>query len=124
MPPLPDFKVDPGDMSAETVPRSDPRLLLLAPGDNVLVARKAIEPGEPIMVAGALVDTGNRVGMGHKLAAKAIGVGDKIIKYGAPIGSATVPIRVGDHVHIHNVKSDYTPTYALPPEGPDEGAGR
>ena len=104
--------------------QSDPRLLLLAPGDNVLVVRKAIERGERIMVAGMLVDTGGYVGMGHKLAARAIGVGEKIIKYGAPIGSATVPIQIGDHVHIHNVKSDYTPTYALPPEEADDGAGQ
>jgi urease beta subunit len=31
--------------------------------------------------------------------------GDKVIKYGAVIGQATRPIRVGDHVHVHNMKS-------------------
>jgi hypothetical protein len=59
--------------------------------------------------------------MGHKLAAKAMGPEDKVIKYGAPIGSATQPIAIGEHVHLHNLKSDYTPTYALPDDQTDAG---
>ena len=35
------------------------------------------------------------------------------MKYGAPIGSATAAIAAGEHVHVHNMKSDYTPTYQL-----------
>jgi hypothetical protein len=30
-----------------------------------------------------------------------------VIKFGVPIGSATVPIEAGRHVHVHNIKSDY-----------------
>jgi len=40
---------------------------------------------------------------GHKVAIKPINQGDKIIKYGKPIGLATQTIRPGEHVHIHNV---------------------
>lgn len=91
----------------------DARLLLLSPDDNVLVLRGAIEAGETVAleVGNATLDA--RIGIGHKLARQAIATGDKIVKYGAPIGSATADIPAGGHVHIHNVKSDYTPTYAL-----------
>jgi hypothetical protein len=30
------------------------------------------------------------------------------------IGSATAPIRRGEHVHLHNLASDYIATYTLP----------
>ena len=45
------------------------------------------------------------------VAARGIGTGEKIIKYGAPIGSATEPIAAGAHVHTHNLQSDYLPTF-------------
>jgi hypothetical protein len=35
-----------------------------------------------------------------------------VIKYGAPIGSATRDIAPGEYVHTHNLKSDYLPTLA------------
>ena len=38
--------------------------------------------------------------------------GDKIVKYGAPIGSTTCAIAAGEHVHTHNLRSDYLPTFA------------
>ncbi len=91
----------------------DSRLLLLSPQDNVLVLRGAIDGGEDIKVGDATVRVHERIGIGHKIARHAIRKGDKIVKYGAPIGSATMDIAVGDHVHLQNVQSDYTPTYAL-----------
>ncbi|HRJ73596.1 MAG TPA: SAF domain-containing protein [Terrimicrobiaceae bacterium] len=42
-----------------------------------------------------------------------IRTGEKILKYGVPIGSATCDIAFGEHVHLHNMKSDYLPTYTL-----------
>lgn len=92
---------------------TDPRLLLLAPEDNILVLRAAIKEGETVMVTGQAVAVPQRIGLGHKLARRAISAGDKVLKYGAPIGSATCDIAVGDHVHLHNLQSDYTPTHSL-----------
>ncbi|MBQ9860123.1 MAG: altronate dehydratase [Clostridia bacterium] len=43
---------------------------------------------------------------GHKYAAQDIAAGENIIKYGSPIGHATVPIAKGEHVHTHNVKTN------------------
>jgi hypothetical protein len=91
----------------------DPRLLLLAPGDNVLVLRGALDAGETVALETGSARIAQRLGIGHKIARRAIASGEKIVKYGAPIGSATADIGPGDHVHIHNVHSDYTPTYAL-----------
>jgi hypothetical protein len=95
---------------------TDPRLLLLSPDDNVFVLRAAIEAGETLTISGKVATIRNRIGMGHKLARGAITAGDKVLKYGAPIGSATQDIALGDHVHVHNVKSDYTATYSLESE--------
>jgi len=91
---------------------SDPRLLLLSPEDNVLVLREDIAAGEPIVVDGFSVAAG--VGTrGHKLARQPIEPGAAIIKYGVPIGSATAPIARGEHVHVHNIRSNYTATHLV-----------
>jgi altronate dehydratase small subunit len=92
---------------------SDPRLLLLDDRDNVLVVRARIRAGEAIDVEGVPVVITSDLPLGHKLARRDIASGEKIVKYGAPIGSATAALHAGDHVHVHNVKSDYTPTYHL-----------
>ena len=64
-----------------------------------------------IAVAGLRVQVTGALGLGHKIARVAMARGDRVIKYGAPIGRASVPIAVGDHVHLHNLVSDYTPTH-------------
>ena len=45
-------------------------------------------------------------GDGHKYALKPIKTGENVIKYGSPIGHATCDIKVGEHVHTHNVKTN------------------
>jgi hypothetical protein len=92
---------------------TDTRLLLLSPHDNVFVVRGAIEACEEILVQGVQVSFKDRIGLGHKLARTEILAGSKVLKYGAPIGSATKDISIGEHVHISNLKSDYTPTLSL-----------
>jgi hypothetical protein len=73
--------------------------------------------GDEVKIGDVSVILAQSVTMGHKLARKAMQPGDKVLKYGVSIGSATKPIAVGDHVHLHNMKSDYTPTYALTEDG-------
>ncbi|WP_029041433.1 UxaA family hydrolase [Cucumibacter marinus] len=92
---------------------TDSRLLLLSPQDNVFVLRAAIKAGETIRIGRLDITVPDRLGIGHKVARGAIRDGEPIIKYGAPIGSATRDIAVGEHVHIHNIKSNYTPTHSL-----------
>jgi hypothetical protein len=98
---------------ARSIAGSDPRLLLLDDRDNVLVVKARIRAGETIAVEGRTVTIPQDLPLGHKLARHPIAGGEKIVKYGAPIGSATAAIAAGAHVHVHNVRSDYTPTYHL-----------
>jgi len=90
---------------------TDRRLLQLDPRDNVLTVIATLEAGDTVCIAGRQVPVPQRLLLGHKVAACDIPVGSKIIKHGAPIGSATAAIAAGQHVHVHNVKSDYLPTY-------------
>ena len=92
---------------------TDPRLMLLSPGDSVYVLRDQIAAGEAVMVDGNAVTFAGALGLGHKIARVAVATGQQVIKYGAPIGRASRAIAPGDHVHLHNLISDYTPTYAL-----------
>lgn len=84
--------------------------------DNVVVLVREVRPGETIEVAGLPLTVQKPLGVGHKLALLRIAAGAKIFKHGAAIGSATCDIEPGEHVHLHNMKSDYLPTYTL-----DEG---
>jgi altronate dehydratase len=99
---------------------NDPRLLLLHEADNVLVARAPLPARESAIFDGEAVVLTAAIPLGHKAARRAIGVGEAIIKYGAPIGVATAAIARGDHVHTHNVRSAYTPTYSLEAARTDE----
>ncbi len=89
----------------------DARLLQLHPADNVLTVIATLEAGDVIRVDGGEVAVPTRLPLGHKVAARALAAGEKIVKYGAPIGSAKVPIGPGEHVHTHNLQSDYIPTF-------------
>jgi altronate dehydratase len=93
---------------------SDPRLILLRPEDNCLAVAASLEAGTELEIEGRRVVLAAGVGIGHKLARRDIAAGEKILKYGAVIGSATAPIRRGEHVHLHNLASDYIATYTLP----------
>jgi hypothetical protein len=90
---------------------TDPRLLRLHPADNVLTVIATLEAGAQIRVGDVEVVVTSRLPLGHKIAARAIGASEKIVKYGAPIGSASCAIAAGEHVHTHNVQSDYLPTF-------------
>ena len=91
----------------------DPRLLLLDGDDNVLVLGAPVAAGDVLLIDGVSVPADGPIGRGHKVARRPIALDEKIIKYGAPIGRATAAIARGEHVHVHNIRSDYTPTYVI-----------
>jgi hypothetical protein len=91
----------------------DVRLLLLAPEDNVLVAREDIPAGQTIAIGGVSVAMTKTIHRGHKLARWNLVPGEQVLKYGVPIGSVTAPIACGEHVHVFNIKSDYTATHVI-----------
>ena len=100
----------------EIASKTDPRVLVLAPGDNVAIAKSDIPAGTTLQVKGVTVTLKVAMETGHKFAFLKVAKGGGITKYGAPIGVATRDIEPGDSMHIHNVTSDYIPTYTL-----DEG---
>lgn len=85
----------------------------LAPPDNIVVLARNVTGGEKLRIGEQEFPAPDDLQLGHKLAARDISAGEKILKYGAPIGSATVNIPAGAHVHLHNMKSDYLPTFTL-----------
>ena len=88
----------------------DPRLLRLHTADNVLTVIAPLAEGGRIVIGGGTIETTRAFSLGDKIASRPIAAGEKVMKYGAPIGSATRDIARGEHVHTHNLKSDYLPT--------------
>jgi altronate hydrolase len=76
-------------------------VLRIHPTDNVLVALRPLKAHQ--RVDGVLLP--QDIPPGHKLAARTIGAGEHVIKYGYPIGIAERDIEPGEHVHTHNVRS-------------------
>ena len=74
------------------------------PQDNVCVALAPISAGTQIN-AGTTVTTLEDIPQGHKIALADIKEGEKVIKYGFPIGVAKQDIKAGSWVHVHNVKT-------------------
>lgn len=82
-------------------------LIRLAEQDNVGVATSSLAPGEALAVGDVTLIARDAIPFAHKVALRAIAAGEKVIKFGVPIGSATVAIEAGRHVHVHNIQSDY-----------------
>ena len=51
------------------------------------------------------VDAKSDIPIGHKLAIKALPKDSTVIKYGVDIGRVVAPIQVGEHAHVHNIKT-------------------
>jgi altronate dehydratase small subunit len=75
--------------------------------DNVATALRPLRSGELIRLRGgrsnsiALIES---IPRGHKLALVDIKRDDCVVKYGEVIGKASVFIRKGTYVHIHNLR--------------------
>ena len=92
------------------------KLLRIHKNDNVLIVAATVQPGDKDVVDGHEIMFSQGVGIGHKVAARPIRRGEKIIKCGVPIGSAAQDIPAGAHIHLHNLRSDYLETYTLDKE--------
>ena len=77
-------------------------LIVINEKDNVAVALHDIKSGEEHNGIIFL----NDIPFGHKVAIKNISKGENIIKYGFPIGYAKDDIKLGEHVHTHNLHTN------------------
>jgi altronate dehydratase small subunit len=97
-------------------PVTDGRLLFLNPKDNVCTAIAPIPEGTTLQISGNTVVIKQNIPLGFKIAGCDLATHQSVMKYGVSIGSATRDIVLGELVHLHNMKSDYLPTYTLEKE--------
>lgn len=77
--------------------------------DNVATLLDDVEVGVSVRIIGA--DTNviaiDRATVGHKLALFDIDANAPVIKFGVEIGRASIPVRAGAWVHLHNLSSNF-----------------
>jgi altronate dehydratase len=79
--------------------------VVISAADNVATALEPLDAGRTLRIGEATLTVAEAIPRGHKVALRAIRAGDRVIKYGSPIGLASADIAPGAHVHIHNVAS-------------------
>jgi (2R)-sulfolactate sulfo-lyase subunit alpha len=88
------------------------QFLVHEPGDMVgVVVVEGIKAGQEL--SGWVMDGDQTltikvlgdIPIGHKVALKDMAMGDTVIKYGIDIGKVVAPIKAGEHLHVHNVKT-------------------
>jgi altronate dehydratase small subunit len=107
------MKLAPATPAALDARSLDRRVLLLDPQDNCLIACTPIARGTRLRRDNGEITLAQDVALGHKIARQALHSGDKVLRLGAVIGSVTREVLPGEHLHTHNMKSDYLPTYTL-----------
>lgn len=90
------------------------RVLKIHKDDNVAVALEALKAGETFCAGKQQFAALEDVPAGHKVALADLKEGDAVIKYGCPIGRTKTPVKAGQWIHIHNIRTglgdllDYT----------------
>lgn len=79
--------------------------LRIAAQDDVAVALEPLEAGSDVTVGDVIVRLSDDIPAGHKFAVTPIAAGSPVVRYRSPIGIATSDIGVGEHVHVHNVRT-------------------
>jgi altronate hydrolase len=91
----------------------------LSPRDNIAIAVSPLDLGQELLVEGVKIQLQSFIPPGHKFALQPIPRGERILKYGEPIGAASLPISPGAWVHVHNVtatfvRDEYEKSTAIP----------
>ena len=81
------------------------KIIRINSSDNVAVCLKKAEKGSTFSGSGIDIAAQEDIPAGHKIALCDIAAGDRIIKYGFPIGIAKEDIKKGHWVHTHNVRT-------------------
>ena len=84
------------------------RALILNPKDNVASVMEDVAPGDNVAVQGGnetrMLKAIEKIPFGFKMAVADIRQGEAVLKYGEVIGRATISIKKGALVHIHNIE--------------------
>jgi altronate hydrolase len=80
-------------------------VLVISARDNVATALEPLEIGRTLDLDGRQISVRDVVPAGHKVAVEPIACGSTVVKYGNAIGTATMDIPAGGHVHTHTVAS-------------------
>jgi len=73
--------------------------------DDVAVALELLEPGVYLQLDDGPILVKEVIPKGHKVALRHIDKDQVVIKYGQVFGKASQAIEIGEHVHVHNVKT-------------------
>jgi altronate dehydratase small subunit len=85
------------------------KAVLINVKDNVATVTEDVKSGQTIVFLAKKqekqIEALDDIPFGHKVAIQEINLGQDIVKYGEIIGRATLPIQLGQHVHVHNVEA-------------------
>lgn len=81
------------------------KIIILNKNDNVAVALEDIMEKEKVLIFNKNIKLLEKIAFEHKFALEDIKKGEKVLKYGIPIGVAYKDIKKGEHVHLHNLRT-------------------
>ena len=80
----------------------------MSEADNIGIVKVPVTKGQTITIADgredSVIEVRDEIPFGFKIAVKDIKGGDTVFKYGEPIGIASLDIRKGEMVHVHNME--------------------
>ena len=88
------------------------KAIIMSEADNVATLLAGIAVGAAVSLidkqgsALPAIDALENIPAGNKIALRDLQPGENMIKYGAACGKISAPIRKGELVHVHNVKSE------------------
>lgn len=82
------------------------KVILGSQKDNVVTCCMSLTAGQDVQIGELTVTALQTIPIYHKMAITDISAGDRVFKYGQPIGIASRDIRKGQHVHVQNLESD------------------
>ena len=96
-------------------------ILKVHPSDNVAVCLRSVAAGETLETESDAVTALGPIPAGHKIALTDIPAGERVMKYGSPIGQAKCDIAKGSPVHVQNLGTMLSGklTYSYQPTGAD-----
>lgn len=98
-------------MRSLMTPMDNSAFILLHPDDNILVCRRSVAEGSTVVLDDEQVILSTSIELGHKIARHDLKAGERVLRYGFPIGSMKTAACKGEHVHGHNLSSDYIPSH-------------